>query len=222
MNSAVGDAASASMLTGCSSRCGGVQPLAATTQPAAMAHGSGFVAMPFSACSAARSAPCAPAAPRRDSAMHSDEVMTMSIASAAIAGAAARWPSRPTSSGTPMKPELGKAATSAPKAASFQPTAPRRVSPTASATIASAQPSHRPNTAGSNMRAIGVAAAKRNSRHGSAKYRTNRFSAGIDSSGSQPRRATAQPTSTSAKKGKVTSRICSHRSGAPNENPMFL
>jgi hypothetical protein len=97
-----------------------------------------------------------------------------------------------------MKPEFGKAVTSAPKAASFRPMAPWRVS----ATIASAQPSHRPTTPGSNKRVIGVAAAKRNSMHCSAKFSTNRFSAGIDSSGNQPRRATAQPMSTSAKKGR--------------------
>ena len=39
----------------------------------------------------------------------------------AIAGPAAAAPSKATSSGTPMKPVFGKAATSAPNAASFQP-----------------------------------------------------------------------------------------------------
>jgi len=38
-----------------------------------------------------------------------------------MAGPAAAAPSRATSSGTPMKPVLGNAATSAPNAASFQP-----------------------------------------------------------------------------------------------------
>ena len=38
-----------------------------------------------------------------------------------ITGPIAPWPSRASNSGTPMKPELGKAATSAPKAASLRP-----------------------------------------------------------------------------------------------------
>jgi hypothetical protein len=52
--------------------------------------------------------------------MHSDVVMTRSSQDGEMAGPAAPAPSSATSSGTPMKPVLGKAATSAPKDASFQ------------------------------------------------------------------------------------------------------
>ena len=53
--------------------------------------------------------------------MHSEVVITMSTMMVTMIGPAARGPSRATSSGTPMKPVLGNAATSAPKEASFQP-----------------------------------------------------------------------------------------------------
>ena len=53
--------------------------------------------------------------------MQADVVMTMSMAMVTMTGPALCAPSRATSMGTPMKPVLGKAATSAPKAASFQP-----------------------------------------------------------------------------------------------------
>ena len=52
-----------------------------------------------------------------------------------IIGPAACAPSSATSSGTPMKPVLGKAATSAPKEASFQAMRPLRVSITVKTTI---------------------------------------------------------------------------------------
>jgi hypothetical protein len=63
----------------------------------------------------------------------------MSIASATMGGPAAAAPSRATSSGTPMKPEFGNAATSAPNDASFDPVAPRCVVAIVIATITSAQ-----------------------------------------------------------------------------------
>ncbi len=56
-----------------------------------------------------------------------------------IAGPAAAAPSSATSSGTPMKPVLGKAATRAPKAASFQRMRAFRLNFTVPATISSAQ-----------------------------------------------------------------------------------
>ncbi len=82
--------------------------------------------------------PCVPAASSRDSATHSELVMSMSTAIVRIAGPATCAPSSATSSGTPMKPVFGKAATSAPKAASFQPMRGPRVASTVPATISSA------------------------------------------------------------------------------------
>ena len=62
------------------------------------------------------------------------------------------------------------------------------------------------------MRAIGVLAPKRNSMHGSAKYSTKAFMAGIASSANQPRRVATKPARTSAKNGKVTLTMFSIRS----------
>ena len=98
----------------------------------------GLASMPRSARRSATATPCVPAPSSRESAMHSDVVNTMSTSMVRIAGPAAAGPSSATSSGTPMKPVLGKAATSAPKAASFQPRR-RRVSATVAATSATAQ-----------------------------------------------------------------------------------
>jgi len=61
----------------------------------------------------------------------------MSSAMLRITGPALCSPSSATSSGTPMKPVLGKVATSAPKAASFHPTE-RLVSATVPPTMSSA------------------------------------------------------------------------------------
>jgi hypothetical protein len=58
--------------------------------------------------------------------MHSELVMTMSTTMTTITVPTAAGPSKAAISGTPMKPELGNAATSAPKAASFQPMRPPR------------------------------------------------------------------------------------------------
>ena len=67
--------------------------------------------------------------------MHNEVVTTMSINTSKIAGPAARGPSRATTRGTPMKPVFGNAATSAPKAASFHPMRPRRVTVTTKPTV---------------------------------------------------------------------------------------
>ena len=52
--------------------------------------------------------------------MHSDVVITMSMTMVTMAGPAASGPNKATSKGTPMNPVLGKAATKAPREASFQ------------------------------------------------------------------------------------------------------
>ena len=142
-NSATGEAAPASMSTARISGAGGSRPAADDSVPSAMAQGSGLVNMPRSARDTAAPTgwpvagrPAGAAAPSCDSAMHSELVTTMSSASATMAGAAAAWPNSAISSGTPMKPLFGKAATSAPKAASLQPSAWRRATPAASATTA--------------------------------------------------------------------------------------
>ena len=54
----------------------------------------------------------------------------MSTRMVTMAGPAALAPNSATSSGTPMKPVLGKAPTNAPKAASFQPMRPCSVTAT--------------------------------------------------------------------------------------------
>ena len=56
----------------------------------------------------------------RDKAMHKDEVNSKSAMMDTMAGPAELGPSKATSKGTPKKPVFGNAATSAPKAASFQ------------------------------------------------------------------------------------------------------
>ena len=125
--------------------------------------------MPRKACRAALAAPCSSAPSRRDSAMHSDEVTTRSKAMVMIIGDAACVPRIAIRSGTPMKPVFGKAATSAPKAASFQPMRCLRASATVAATTISALAPHTSTTPASSSCAIGEPAPKRNSMHGSAK-----------------------------------------------------
>ena len=56
----------------------------------------------------------------RDKATHSEVVITMSTKMVTMAGPAACGPNKATNKGTPMNPVLGKAATKAPKDASFQ------------------------------------------------------------------------------------------------------
>ena len=141
-NSATGDAAAASISTADISGLGNSSPVADDSVPSAIAHGSGLVSMPRSARATAARASLlpAPACPSCDNPMHSEVVSTMSSARATMAGAAAACPSSATSSGTPMKPLFGKAATSAPNEASAQPIARRRATSTVSATTTSALP----------------------------------------------------------------------------------
>jgi hypothetical protein len=70
--------------------------------------------------------------------MHSELVITRSTRMVTMAGPAACAPSSTTSSGTPMKPVFGNAATSAPKDASFQPMRELRLDQTTKPTSASA------------------------------------------------------------------------------------
>ena len=121
--------------------------------------------------------------------MHSEVVITMSTMMVTMIGPAARGPSRATSSGTPMKPVLGNAATSAPNEASFQPMRGFRLVATAKPTMISAQSSQVKNTLASSNWAIGVVAPKRYSMHGSAKNSTKPLSPAIASSGSMRWRA---------------------------------
>ena len=89
-----------------------------------------------------------------------------------MTGPAAALPISATSSGTPMKPVLGKAATSAPKAASFMPTRSDKDMLTVKNTISSAEHRYTPNTTGFSSSSTGVVLPKRNSMQGSAKYST--------------------------------------------------
>ena len=95
--------------------------------------------MPRSASRAACAKPCSSAPSRRDKAIHSEVVNTMSIMMVTMAGPAAVGPNRATSKGTPMKPVFGNAATRAPNAASFQPTRRFMLTATTKATMLSAQ-----------------------------------------------------------------------------------
>jgi hypothetical protein len=70
--------------------------------------------------------------------MHSELVISRSTSTVVNTGPAACGPSSAASSGTPMKPVFGKAAVSAPKAASLACTLGERVSAMVPKTIASA------------------------------------------------------------------------------------
>ena len=120
--------------------------------------------------------------------MHTEVVTTMSTSMVTITGPAACAPSNATSSGTPMKPVLGKAATSAPKAASFQPRRGREAS-RASPTTTRPHSSHSASTVPSSSCATGVLAPKRYSMQGSAKNSTKPFRPAMASSGNMRRRA---------------------------------
>ena len=167
-----------------------VEPLTAeATPPSKIAQGMGLATTPLSAFLTALLAPCSSAPSRRDSAMHNEVVMTMSTTIVTIIGPAACAPSKATSSGTPMKPVLGKAATSAPKEASFQPMRRFRLMATANPTMTSAHSNQVKNTLASSNCAIGVDAPKRYSMQGSAKNSTKLFRPGMASSGNMRRRA---------------------------------
>ena len=121
--------------------------------------------------------------------MHNDEVMIKSTAKATIAGPAAAAPKSATNSGTPMKPVFGKAATSAPKDASFQPMRGLRLTATVKPTMISAQSKYTPIKLPSSSCPMGVLAPNRNNMQGSAKYSTKAFSPGMAACGNQARRA---------------------------------
>ena len=88
-----------------------------------------------------------------------------------------------------MKPVFGKAATSAPKAASFIGTLADSVMAIVKATIVKALHRYTMSTTGFNNCASGVFRPKRNSRQGSAKYRTKALRPGMADSGSTRWRA---------------------------------
>jgi hypothetical protein len=189
VNNATGEAASASrpmvFITGAT----GCHCAADDRPPSRIAQGMGLSATPWSAFFAAFAAPCWSAPSRRDSAMHSELVITRSIRMVRIAGPAACAPSSATSSGTPMKPVLGKAATSAPKDASFQRMRSFMLDFTVPATISNAHANQVRSATGSSSCAMGVLAPKRYSRHGSAKKSTNVLRPAMASNGSMRRRA---------------------------------
>ncbi len=189
VNSATGEAASASRPTVLSTGPGRSRLTAEATPPSRMDQGMGLCSMPWSALFAAWAKPCSSAPSSRDSAMHSEVVITMSTTMVTMMGPAAAAPISATKSGTPMKPVLGNAATSAPKAASFQRMRSFRVTTTVKATVTSAHSSQVKNTLASSSWAIGVVAPKRYSMQGSAKNSTKPLSPGIASSGSMRRRA---------------------------------
>ena len=95
--------------------------------------------------------------------------MNRSTSNAQITGPAAAAPSSAVSSGTPMKPVFGNAATSAPNAASFICTRGDSVTAIVKATMPSDASSDTRSTTGFNNCPIGVFMPKRNSSAGKAK-----------------------------------------------------
>ena len=202
VNSATGVAESPSILTTCASGAGNCRPLAASSAPSAIAHGSGLVIALRSERTADAANPGAASGDASDSsgerawccatARHSVLVKIRSISTVPMIGPAARSPSIATSSGTPMKPVFGNAATSAPKAASRSPTpgplsSRRSVAAMVKNTISSALARYTPISAGSISCANGMLDPKRNSRHGNAKNSTKPLSPGIADSGMKRR-----------------------------------
>ena len=207
VNKATGDAASASMRTTTSGGPASLRSATENSAPAAIDHGSGLLSAPRSARSSAARAPSPAASWACANAMHSEVVMNRSARMVQIIGPAAAGPSSATSSGTPMNPVFGNAATSAPKAASFRCTRSPSVKAMAANTISSAHTTYTASRAGFSNSSTGVFMPKRNSMHGNAKYSTKAFRPGIALSGSTPRCAASQPHSTSAKNGTVTARM---------------
>ena len=117
VNSATGEAASASMRTTTSGGPASWMPATENSAPAAIDQGSGLLNAPRSARASAARVPSPAASCICASAMHSEVVMNRSARMVQIIGPAAAGPSSATSSGTPMKPVFGNDATSAPKAA---------------------------------------------------------------------------------------------------------
>ena len=106
-----------------------------------------------------------------------------------ITGPAACAPNSATKSGTPMKPVLGNAATSAPNAASFRCTRLFRLKLTVKNTMSNADVKYTSRTDKFSKSRIGEPAPKRNRRQGSATYNTKVFRPGIALSGSTWKRA---------------------------------
>ena len=143
VNSATGEAESASIFTTCAAAPGNCVAVAAASAPSAIAQGCGFVAAPRNerAITVGIGAPAAPSLRcpcACASARHSVLVRNRSTSSVPITGPAAASPNSATSNGTPMKPLFGNAATSAPKAAFFRSTPRLRAMTTVSATTSSA------------------------------------------------------------------------------------
>ena len=75
---------------------------AEASAPSAMDQGMGLVAMPRKALRSATAMPCVPAPSSRESAMHSEVVMTMSTTMVTMAGPALCAPSSATSTAQPL------------------------------------------------------------------------------------------------------------------------
>ena len=155
-----------------------------------MDQGSGFIRGAFKAAkkaAAGRVLGLAAWRSRCAQARQAEVVSIMSTSMVQMMGPAAPGPSRATRSGTPMKPELGKAATSAEKAASRGPAPEARPRTSARPSTTAAQAMYRPLITGSSNAARGVFMQKRSSMQGRAKNSTKVFRPGIAAKGSQPR-----------------------------------
>ena len=143
VNKATGEAASASSHTVCSTGPGSLNDRAEATPPSKIAQGMGLPTTPRSAFRPATIMAWPPLSPGSasscDRATHSELVITMSTTINTITGPAVWGPSKAASNGTPMKPVLGNAATSAPSEASFQRMRSLRLHTRANATMMSAQ-----------------------------------------------------------------------------------
>jgi hypothetical protein len=162
VNSATGVALSASMRSAVSSGPWSSARWPTAARPARSTTAAGSTARrapPAARPHAPR--PCPAPACSCDSAMHSELVTNRSASTVQITGPAAAGPSSATSSGTPMKPVLGNAATSAPKAASFRPM--RAFSDTAMVkpTTTSAHSTYTASTPGFSNSSTGVFMPKR-------------------------------------------------------------
>ena len=104
--------------------------------------------------------------------MHSELVTNRSARMLQITGPAAAGPSSAASSGTPMKPVFGNAATSAPNEASRKPTLGFSDTATVKPTTISAHSKYTSSSQGLSRSASGMLIPKRISRQGSAKYST--------------------------------------------------
>lgn len=120
-------------------------------------------------------------------ARQADVVIIMSSSIVQMTGPAAPGPSRATKSGTPMKPELGNAATNAAKAESRCGVPVMRPKNNTVVTTNTAHIRYRLLITGSSNWARGVFMPKRSSMQGRAKNSTKVFNPGMAPRGSQPR-----------------------------------